>query len=109
MELRQAFASVPDLKLVWVMAESQINRRTRVFIDELGLSERILFLADPQSRLIRALGVLKHDPEPIEQGVPHPTTLLLDRSGAVRFVDVRRDYHFWLDPEAIRTRLAAID
>ena len=109
MELREAFAGTEDLLIVWVMAEAQVNKRTRIFVDELGLSERVLFLSDPKSRLIRTLGLLKEDPEPIEQGVPHPTTLLLDRSGTIRFVDVRRDFHFWLDPAATLEQLASLD
>ena len=40
MELRQAFEATPNLKIVWVMAASQINERSRVFIDELGLAVR---------------------------------------------------------------------
>ena len=88
------------------MAESQINERSRLFIDELGLANRILFLADSKSELIRTLGILKEEPEAIEQGVPHPTTLLLDAQGTIRFVDVREDFHFWLDPAAVREALA---
>lgn len=91
------------------MAEGQINERSRIFIQELGLADRILFLADPKSELIRELGILKEDPEAIEQGVPHPTTLLLDAEGTVRFVDVREDYHFWLDPDAVREALSRAD
>ena len=91
------------------MAESQINERSRLFIDELGLANRILFLADPRSELISTLGILKQEPEAIEQGVPHPTTLLLDREGVIRFVDVREDYHFWLDPAALSEVLARVD
>ena len=91
------------------MAEGQINERTRIFVDELGLANRILFLSDPRSELIRSLGILKESPEPIEQGVPHPTTLLLDAEGTIRFVDVREDFHFWLDPEAVRDALARAD
>ncbi|MCR9094400.1 MAG: peroxiredoxin family protein [bacterium] len=91
------------------MAESQINERSRLFIDELGLANRILFLADPRSELISTLGILKQEPEAIEQGVPHPTTLLLDAGGTIRFVDVREDFHFWLDPEAVREALARSD
>ena len=109
MELREALARIPDLRIVWVMSDVQINDRTRAFIDELGLADRILFLADPKSRLIRELGILKQDPEPIEKGVPHPTTLLLDRSGRVRFIDVRTDYHIWLDPKAIEEALAQLE
>jgi len=108
-ELREAFAATPDLLIVWVMSEVQINPRTRRFIDELGLADRVLFLADPASQLIQSLGILKGDPEPIEKGVPHPTTLLLDREGRVRFVDVREDYHIWLDPSAIRDALSRLD
>jgi peroxiredoxin len=108
-ELREAFEEMPDLLIVWVMSDAQINERSRVFIDELGLAHRILFLADPQSRLIRELGILKPDPERIEVGVPHPTTLLVDRSGTIRFVDVREDFHVWLDPDALRDALDKLD
>ena len=100
---------MPDLRVVWVMSEVQINDRTRVFIDELGLGDRILFLADPKSRLIRELGILKDDAEPIEKGVPHPTTLLLDREGRIQFVDIRTDYHIWLDPDAVKEVLARLE
>ena len=91
MQLREAFESVPDLKIVWVMSDMQVNDRTRAFVDELGLANRVLFLSDPKSRLIQDLGILKPDPEPMERGVPHPTTVLLDRSGMIRFIDVRTD------------------
>jgi peroxiredoxin len=111
-ELRSAFEKEPDLRIIWVMSDAQINDRTRIFIGELGLADRILFLADPKSQLIRELGILKEDPEAIERGVPHPTTLLLDRAGVIRFVDVRENFHFWLDPVAMRevlTQLAQVD
>ena len=88
------------------MAASQINERSRLFIDELGLAHRILFLADPKSELIRTLGLLKEEPEAIEQGVPHPTTVLLDAEGTIRLLDVREDFHFWLHPAAVREALA---
>lgn len=109
MELREAFAATPDLMIVWVMSDLQTNDRTRIFIDELGLADRILFLSDPGSELIRALGILKPDPESIEIGVPHPTTLVLGRNGTIEFVDVREDFHFWLDPEALTEVLARLD
>jgi peroxiredoxin len=95
--------------IVWVMSEAQINERSRVFIDELGLAERILFLADPKSQLIRDLGILKENPENIEKGVPHPTTLVLDKSGTIRFVDVRENFHFWLDPAAVADVLVRVE
>lgn len=108
LELREAFAGTPDLRIVWVMSDAQINARTRAFVGELGLASDILFLADPKSRLIRKLGLLKKDPEPIETGVPYPTTLLLDRAGRIRFADVRIDYHRWLDPGAIEPAPATL-
>ena len=108
MELREALASEPDLQVVWVMAKAQYNARSDRFIDEYGLRGRIHFWRDPDSRAIDSLGLRRPNPEPIEAGVPHPTTLLLDRTGVVRFVDVREDYHLWLDPAAIREALAKL-
>ena len=90
------------------MSAAQVSDRTRAFVEELGLGARILFLSDPRSRLIRALGILKQNPENIEKGVPHPTTLLVDETGIVRFVDVRENFHFWLDPSTLRGPLEAL-
>ena len=109
MELRRAFDAVPDLVILFVMAEGQINAKTRRFVEEGRLRRRVRFLADPDSRLISALGLLLEDTEPIEAGVPHPATYLLDREGRVRFADVREDYHIWLDPEAVLAALDRID
>jgi peroxiredoxin len=103
------FEATPDLRIIWVMSDAQINDRSRIFIDELGLAERILFLSDPKSQLIRDLGILKENPESIEIGVPHPTTLILDKEGIVQFVDVRENYHFWLDPAAMTDVLAFLE
>jgi peroxiredoxin len=103
------FEATPDLRIIWVMSDAQINDRSRVFIDELGLADRILFLSDPKSQLIRDLGILKENPESIEVGVPHPTTIVLDKAGIVQFVDVRENYHFWLDPAAMTDVLARLE
>jgi peroxiredoxin len=103
------FEETPDLRIIWVMSDAQINDRSRIFIDELGLADRILFLSDPKSQLIRDLGILKENPESIEVGVPHPTTIVLDKAGIVQFVDVRENYHFWLDPAAVTDVLARIE
>lgn len=108
MELRDAFEDVRDLRIVWVMASNQIDERARAFIDEYGLRKHILFLRDESSRAIRRLKILKHNPEPIEEGVPNPTTYLIDRDGVVRFADVRKDFHIWLDPQRIRKVLDQI-
>lgn len=105
MELRQALAGADDLVIVYVLAESQVNAKTLRFIDEAGLRQRVRFAVDRDSRAIDRLRLRRPHPEPIEQGVPHPTTLLLDRDGVVRLLDVREDFHVWIDPA---TLLAAL-
>jgi peroxiredoxin len=107
-ELRQALAGAEDLVILWVMADNQINERTRRFVNEYGLRKQVRFLSDPDSQLIRKLGLLKPDAEPMELGVPHPTTLLLDREGIVRFADARENFHFWLDPALLTESLATL-
>jgi peroxiredoxin len=107
-ELRNALASEPDLQIVWVMAKGQYNARSDRFIDDYGLRGRIHFWRDPDSRAIDALGLRRPNAAAIEAGVPHPTTLLLDERGVVRFVDVREDFHLWLDPATVREALAKL-
>jgi peroxiredoxin len=107
-ELRNELEAAADLQIVWVMAERQINERSLRFVDGYGLRERIHFWVDPESRAIDELGIRRPDPEPIEEGVPHPTTLLLDADGIVRFVDVREDFHIWLDPAVLQEALTRL-
>jgi peroxiredoxin len=104
-ELREAILETPNLVVLWVMADNQINARTRSLIDEAGLRDRIRFLADPGSATIDRLGLRLPDPEAMELGVPHPATYLLDENGVIRFVDVREDYHVWLAPEVLLAEL----
>jgi hypothetical protein len=107
-ELRDELESVPDLQIAWVMADNQVNERSLRFVDGYGLRKRIHFWVDPASRSIDELGIRRPDPEPMEQGVPHPTTLLLDAHGVVRFVDVREDFHIWLAPSVLQDALAQL-
>lgn len=108
MELREALADVDDLVVLYVLAEEQVNDKTRHFVEELGLRDRIRFLVDPGSATIDALGLRKEEPEAIESGVPHPATYVIDREGVVRFADVRRDFHFWIDSEIVVAALYQI-
>jgi peroxiredoxin len=107
-ELRQALAGEEDLTVLYVMASNQIDAKTLRFVDELGLRDRVRFLRDDASVTIDAFGLRKQDAEPIEAGVPHPATYLIDRDGIVRFVDVREDFHVWLDPQELLRSLAGI-
>ncbi len=108
MELRSALEA-HDVAVLYVMADNQINAKTLRFIDELGLRERVRFLADPGGGAIERLGLRLENPEPIERGVAHPATYLLDRDGRIAMMDVRRDYHVWLDPSLVIEALAALD
>lgn len=78
-------------------------------MEENGLRERVRFLVDPNSGVIDRFGLRKLDPEPVEVGVPHPATYLLDRDGVVRLVDVRKDFHIWVDPALLARALAGLD
>lgn len=62
---------------------------------------RVHFLVDANSALIDQLGLRKPDPKPIEVGVPHPSTYVIDRAGVVRFADVRADFQVWIDSEVL--------
>jgi len=107
-ELREALEGI-DVTVVYVMASNQINPKARRFLDEKGLAERIRIVSDPESRVIEALGVLRENAEPIEKGVAHPATFVIDRSGHVRLADVRTDFQIWIDPTVLRESLESID
>ena len=109
MELRQSFESVDDRGVVDVMADDQINHETRRFIDSPGLRERVRFAVDPGRQAIEELGILRENPEPIEAGVPHPATCLIDRDGVVRCIDERFDFQIWLGSDFVRKVVARID
>lgn len=108
MELRNTLSEMADVRIVWVMADNQINDKTHRFIDGMGLRDRIVFAVDPSSRAIDRLGLRRENAEEMERGVPHPTTYVLDREGVIRFVDARRDYQLWLDPEQIAAAVARL-
>ena len=97
-----------DLEIIWVMADNQINQKSIRFIDGLGLRDRVRFAVDPGSRAIDQLGIRRVPAEEMETGVPHPTTVLIDREGRIRFVDVRRDFQLWIDPDYLKVQLAKL-
>ena len=96
------------MQIVWVMADNQVTPKALAYIDGMGLRQRVHFVKDLESRAIDALGLRRPNPEPIEEGVPHPTTYVVDRDGTVRFVDIREDFHLWLDPSVALEVLAAL-
>ena len=108
MELRQSLEAIPEVAVLWVMADQQVNDKSKRFIDGNQLHDRVIFLRDPGSAAIDRLNLRRPSPEAIEQGVPHPTTYVLDRQGVIRFVDVRENFHIWLDAASIVEALATI-
>jgi peroxiredoxin len=107
-ELRRELGEVEDLVILYVLPDNQVNEKTLRFIDGNSLRDRVRFLQDPASRAIDRLGLRKPGPEPIEAGVPHPATYVLDRQGRIGLIDVREDYHIWLDPEPVIAALERI-
>ena len=108
MELRKTFEEVPDLKVVYVLPDNQWNDKSTLFVESNRMRNRILFALDPDSTAVDLLGLRRENPEPIEDGVPHPATFLIDRQGMVRFADVREDVHIWIDSGFVRKALDAI-
>ena len=95
--------------IVWILADKQFNDRSRAFVDEGNMRDQIFFSVDRSSNLIRRFGIGNDAAEPIENGVPHPTTIIVDREGIMRFIDIRQDFHIWLDPQTLVAELAKID
>ena len=96
-----------DLRILWVMADNQVNDKTLRCIDGLGLREHIQFAIDPQSRAIDALASGSRIRWRSRRACRiRPATCSI--ATRVRFVDVRRDYHMWLDPSLMREALAEV-
>lgn len=108
MELRRALEGMDDVVVLYVVAANQWNPKSARWLDAHGLRQRVRFALD-RDGVIDTLGLRRPNPEPVEEGVPHPATYVLDRDGVVRFVDVRTDFHFWLDPALPLKALAAIE
>jgi len=105
-ELRDALAGMDDLVVLYVLASNQVNAKTLAFLHDAGLRDRLRLLVDADSAAIDALGLRRPNPEPIEAGVPEPATYVIDRTGVVRFADVRSDFQIWIDPAVV---LAALE
>ena len=64
------------------------------------------FLSDPWHRVIDRYGILNPDDE---RGIPHPTTLVLDREGVVRWKFIETNYRVRPTNDMILEALASID
>ena len=108
MELRNTFATEDDVVVIYVVADNQWNEKSTLFVDGLGMRDRMIFAVDPSSKAIDQLGLRRENAEEMEAGVPHPATYLLDREGIVRFIDAREDFHIWVDSDFVLEALTAI-
>ena len=70
---------------------------SRAWEMDLGLAFKLL--ADPELALIRALGIFNRG------RLPHPTTLIVDPGGVIRFRDVHVAYQDRTSAEVIITEL----
>jgi peroxiredoxin len=69
-----------------------------------------IMLADPQTEAIESLGIVNqgiHSGMPGGPRLPIPTTVLVDASGVVRWIDQSENYQRRSDPDVVRAALDA--
>lgn len=96
-----------------ILAVSVDDReRQRMMIErvrgEHGVEIDYTLLTDEGHRVIDRYGLFNPD-EPRNRPVPHPTTLVVDREGIVRWKFVETDYRIRPANEDIRAALEALD
>ena len=83
------------------MNARQVNPKTVKFVRDHDIDFHVL--VDRDRKVIDRFGVGNDElAEAIEEGVPHPTTYVLDRDGKVVLMDVRKDFHHWLSSTILR-------
>ncbi len=87
----------------------KLDMMVQRIIDDGGLDPAdapdFTFLSDPGSRVIDRYGVRNPDDE---RGIPHPTTLVLDREGIVRWKFVETNYRVRPTNEMILEALSGV-
>jgi peroxiredoxin len=93
--------------VLYVMSGNQVNPKAVKFIRDHRLP--FVFLVDADHHVIDRFGVYNDEfHEKIEEGVPHPTTYVLDREGIVRLRDTRKDFQIWLSASVLRDALTRL-
>jgi peroxiredoxin len=88
------------------MSKRQVNAKALKFIRDHRLKP-FVFLVDPDDKVIDEYGIRNTTiHEDIEQGVPYPTTYILDRNGVIRLKDTRKDFRIWLSASVLHDALA---
>lgn len=88
----------PDTRILAVSVDGPAEQRTMIerVREEYGVDVDYTLLTDADHAVIDRYGIF-NDAEPRGRPVPHPTTLVIDREGIVRWKVVETDYR--LRPE----------
>ena len=88
------------------------REKQQMMIDRVAKNDGMLIafplLADPAHRIIDRYGLFNPD-EPKMRPVPHPTTLVIDKQGVVRWKFVETDHRIRPTNEDVLAALAALD
>jgi peroxiredoxin len=96
-----------EILAVSVDDAADLDRMVRRIEDESGGSTPDFpFLSDPGSRVIDRYGLRNPDDE---RGIPHPTTLVIDEEGVVRWKFVETDYRVRPTDEMILEALLEVE
>lgn len=99
-----------DILAVSIDPPELLDRMVERIVDEGGFDPAdapdFAFLSDPGHRVIDRYGVRNPDDE---RGIPHPTTLVLDRDGVVRWKFIETNYRIRPTNEMILEALAGIE
>jgi len=90
---------------VSIDATEDLQRMKDRVAREYGKAPDFVMLSDPGHRVIDRYGLLNPDDQ---RGIPHPTTLVLDRGGVVRWRFTEVNYRIRPTNEDILRALAAL-
>ena len=88
--------------MLWTISNDDVDKLRQLRGDE-GLE--MPFLLDPDAGVIRQYGVYN---EESDQAIPHPTALIIDKQGVVRFVRVDENYRERPSVEELLQALAGL-
>ena len=90
--------------VLWAISNGDPDKLREMIADE-GLE--FPFILDPEALTIKEYGVF-NDADPRERVIPHPTALIVDKQGIVRYVRVDEDYRERPSVEEILEVLAGL-
>lgn len=88
--------------VLWVISPDSEERLRGLWKDQ---SFSFPGLRDPEAEVIREYGILNQAAPPL----PHPTTLVIDEEGLVRWLEVDEDYRVRPATDTVLKALASLD